>query len=124
MFRFSVWQPDDEAEYSVVYTDYLKGSKNLTEKERFDATRATIKAHSSWRLEYEKDLTVSGRPGKEFGFAVAGKSNISGRIRAVCGDNRLFQSQIIFHRTNPHPEDFEKFFDSFKIEEKVENKEK
>src|ERR1017187_9052662 len=94
IYRFCVW-PDDETEYSVNYTYYPKDSKNLTTKERFDAARATLKAHSSWRLEFEKDFIVSSCPGKEFGFAVGGKSSVSGRIRIVCGDNGLYQTQII-----------------------------
>jgi len=121
IFRVCVW-PDDETEYSINCTDYRNSPTNLTPQQRFDAARATLKAHSSWQLEYEKDITLGNCPGKEFGFAVGGKSKVSGRVRIFCGNNCLYQTQVIFHRDNPHPEDFKKFLDSFSIDDKADNK--
>ena len=96
IFRVCVW-PDDETENSINCTDYRNSPTNLTTQQRFDAARATLKAHSTWQLEYEKDITDGKCPGKEFGFAVGGKSKVSGRIRIFCGNNYLYQTQVIFH---------------------------
>ncbi|HTB83742.1 MAG TPA: hypothetical protein VK742_08815 [Candidatus Sulfotelmatobacter sp.] len=111
--------PDWETEYSVNFTDYRSSPTNLTSHQILEMTGDALK-RSAWKIEFEKNISINGYPGKEFGFEVGGKSRVSGFIKLFCVKGFLYEVQIIFHRDNPHRDDFEKFFNSFSLQDELE----
>jgi hypothetical protein len=103
--------------YAVVYGDIpptvdLQDPSNLFDK----AQAMEANQNGSGKIVFQQEIKLKDYPGREFEFAAGGKANYSGRIRIFLVGRRLYVLTIVFLTANPHLEDRENFFNSFKLQ--------
>ena len=95
--------------YAVSYTDLPKGAP-------FDLDGAVKGVVSGMKgeLVQSKEITLEGKPGREFTFKIPGKG--AGAARLFVKDGRLYQLIVAGSNVDLSSDDVQKFFTSFKLE--------
>jgi hypothetical protein len=119
MPSYFVWA-NRQTEYSVNYCDYpeevIRRLGKFTPQQQFDFSQSDVVKVGGGKIVYQKDITIEGYPARDFEFVTGGKANYSGRVRLILLNGRLYQLIVIFLTANPHPKDWDIFFNSFQFQ--------